>query len=255
MAKTFLEKYNARIEKVEKRLKSYLEDPDEENVHDLRTATRRMVAALDALPKEIRNEDKTQEFLGAFRKLSKQNTGIRDLDIIVSKISKREKDPAIERLSKNVLVARKTQVQHAHEYALEVQKEIAPILRKRHISDPAVKKRLGKLVSRLTGRINNRLPKVLSDPANVEELHLLRIDARRLRYVLELIDNKETPKLVKLLESWQDVLGPIHDNDVTIEYLRSSADSREVQILLNEEMNERKSHYRKFGSLAKEIHP
>jgi len=255
MAKTFLEKYNARIEKVEKRLKSYLEDPDEENVHDLRTATRRMVAALDALPKEIRNEDKTQEFLGAFRKLSKQNTGIRDLDIIVSKISKREKDPAIERLSKNVLEARKTQVQHAHEYALEVQKEIPPILRKRDISDPAIRKRLDKLVSRLTSRINNRLPKVLSDPANMEELHLLRIDARRLRYVLELIDNKETPKLVKLLESWQDVLGPIHDNDVTIEYLRSSADSREVQILLNEEMNERKSHYRKFGSLAKEIHP
>ena len=254
MAKTFLEKYNARVDKVEKRLQSYVENPDEDNVHDLRTATRRMVAALDALPKELRNEDKTQAFLGAFRKLSKQNTGIRDLDIIVSKISRREKDPAIERLSKNVLEARKTQVEHAHEFAREVQKETPPVLRKKDVSDQAIKKRLDKIVERLTSRINIRLPKVLSDPANVEELHLLRIDARRLRYVLEIIDGKKTSKLVKLLESWQDVLGPIHDNDVTIEYLRSSADSREVQILLNEEMNERKSHYRKFGSLAKEIH-
>ncbi len=255
MSDFFLDKYTTRIEKLEKRLRSYLEDPNEEHVHDLRTAIRRMSAALDALPRDIRNEDKTQDFLSSFRKLAKQNTRVRDLDIILSKMEKHEKDPAIERLSKNMLEERKTQLDPALGQAREVEGATIPNLKKRDITGPIVERRLGKITERLRTRINSRLPKVLHDPTNVEELHLLRIDARKLRYALELMEGKKATKLVELLESWQDVLGPIHDDDVTIEYLRRSADSHEVQILLNEAMNDRKSNYRKFGSLAKEIHP
>ncbi len=242
------------MERVEKRLQSYLENPDEDHVHGLRTAIRRMSAVLDALPRDLRNEDKTQDFLAGFRKLAKQNTRVRDLDIIVSKLAKYGKDPAIERLSKNMLEERKTQVAQALEFAHELEKANVPSFKKRDVSLPAVEKRLEKISERLTARINSRLPEVLHNPANVEELHLLRIDARKLRYALELMEGKKTTKLVRLLESWQDVLGPIHDDDVTIEYLRNSADSHEVQILLNEAMNDRRSYYRKFGSLAKELH-
>jgi CHAD domain-containing protein len=254
MARPFAEKYASRMERVQRRLRSYVEDPNEENVHDLRTAIRRMNAVFLLLPKELRNADKAQGFLASFRKISKQNTEIRDLDIISSKIVKHDRAPAIERLSKNLAEARKSQLEHARAFALEAQKETFPILKKREVSTEELEKRIQKVANRLTARINNRLPKVLHDPTNVEELHLLRIDARRLRYVLELTEDKGAGKLVKLLESWQDVLGPIHDNDVTIDFLKNVSDSPEVQIVLNEEMADRKRNYRKFRSIAKEVH-
>ncbi len=181
MADSFLDKYTVRIGKVEKRLRSYLEDPNEEHVHDLRTAIRRMSAALDALPRDIRNEDRTQDFLSRFRKLAKQNTRVRDLDIIVSKLAKHEKDPAIERLLKNMLEERKNHLEPALGLAREVEGAAIPSLKKRDVSGPAVQRRLDKIAERLRTRINSRLPKVLHDPTNVEELHLLRIDARKLR--------------------------------------------------------------------------
>jgi CHAD domain-containing protein len=58
------------------------------------------------------------------------------------------------------------------------------------------------------------------DPANVEELHDMRIAAKRLRYLLELSDplfGREAKRAAKAAKSLQDVLGDIHDCDELIE--------------------------------------
>ena len=58
------------------------------------------------------------------------------------------------------------------------------------------------------------------DPAKVEELHDMRIAAKRLRYLLELSDplfGEEAQWAAKVVKSLQDVLGEIHDADELIE--------------------------------------
>lgn len=54
------------------------------------------------------------------------------------------------------------------------------------------------------------------DPDNVEELHDMRIAAKRLRYLLELSDplfGSPAKKAVKVIKGLQDILGEIHDCD------------------------------------------
>jgi hypothetical protein len=61
-------------------------------------------------------------------------------------------------------------------------------------------------------------PAVL-DPANVRALHDMRIAAKRLRYVLELnapVLGEGAVKAAKRAKKLQDLLGEIHDCDVTI---------------------------------------
>ena len=61
-------------------------------------------------------------------------------------------------------------------------------------------------------------PAVL-DPRNVEALHDMRIAAKRLRYVLELttpVFGKGAEKAAKRAKTLQDLLGEIHDCDVTV---------------------------------------
>ena len=58
------------------------------------------------------------------------------------------------------------------------------------------------------------------DPANVEELHDMRIAAKRLRYLLELsgpLFGPEAKRAAKVAKSLQDVLGEIHDCDELLE--------------------------------------
>lgn len=59
------------------------------------------------------------------------------------------------------------------------------------------------------------MPEAL-DPARVEELHDMRIAAKRLRYLLELSDplfGQPARKAAKVVKGLQDLLGEIHDCD------------------------------------------
>ena len=59
----------------------------------------------------------------------------------------------------------------------------------------------------------------IRDPANVEQLHDMRIAAKRLRYVLEIVGFAFGPPGKQLLKeaTWlQEVLGEVHDCDVLI---------------------------------------
>jgi hypothetical protein len=54
------------------------------------------------------------------------------------------------------------------------------------------------------------------DPANVEELHDMRIAAKRLRYLLELSEplfGRPAKRAAKVVKGLQDLLGEIHDCD------------------------------------------
>jgi len=63
----------------------------------------------------------------------------------------------------------------------------------------------------------------VDDPSNVQELHNLRIAAKRLRYTLEIFEETfppESKQVIQEVTQIQEELGLIHDNDVMMALLR-----------------------------------
>jgi len=82
----------------------------------------------------------------------------------------------------------------------------------------------------------------IRDPANVEELHNLRIAAKRLRYTMEIFTpcfGGDFAKCLKTVEQIQERVGQIHDADVLLPLL--------IATLEKETERERKRALRKGG--------
>ncbi len=101
----------------------------------------------------------------------------------------------------------------------------------------------------------------ISDPARVEELHNMRIAAKRLRYTLEIFapcfSSKEFTKLSDQVKSIQEQIGEIHDRDVRGPLLRGFLDRRAndrpeiragLERLIQTQQAERAKLYRSFIS-------
>jgi len=68
--------------------------------------------------------------------------------------------------------------------------------------------------------VRKLLDAVLKDESHAEELHALRKETKKLRYLMELAE--ESPPELSALAAWQESLGGIRDIDVAIDYLRRS---------------------------------
>jgi len=234
----------ARARKIlTKRVRAYLKESNPENVRSLRIAMRRTSLCIELLPKKIRKTKANRTFLTSLDEASKANAKVRDLDIILSKLSTYKPDLSMEERISGIKETR------------ESQKEHIPRMREKDLSVPKLQKRLNKITNQLIAAINGRLPMVLKDPNNVRDLHLLRIGYRRLRYLAELFRSKKTARLLSRLRSWQSQLGLIHDSDLTIDYLRNLGDAPEMRPILNDMVTKRGQSYEKFSSIAKQISP
>ena len=255
MKASFAAKY-ARTRKIlTKRLKNYLKDSNPENVRSLRIAMRRTSLCIELLPKKISKAKATRNFLNSLDEASEANAKVRDLDIILSKLSTYKPDLSMEERISGIKETRESQLQAARRQTIALQKERVPRIREKDLSVQKLQKRLNKTTTQLIAAINGRLPIVLKDPKNVRDLHLLRIDCRRLRYLAELFRSKKTARLLSQLRSWQSQLGFIHDSDLTIDYLRNLGDTPEMQPILSDLVTQRMQSYEKFGSIAKPITP
>jgi CHAD domain-containing protein len=252
---SFAAKY-ARTRKIlSKRLKAYLKDSNPENVRSLRIAMRRMALSTELLPKKIRQASRTRNFLTSLERASRANAKVRDLDIILSRISNYKPEVSIEDRNAKISETRESQLQAARQQAIALQKKPIPRLREKELSVPKLQKRLNKTTERLISAINGRLPMVLKDSNDAKDLHLLRMDCRRLRYLAELFRSKKTARLLSRLRSWQSQLGFIHDSDLTIEYLRNLGEAPEMQPILSDLVTQRMQAYEKFSSIARRIAP
>ena len=92
-----------------------------------------------------------------------------------------------------------------------------------------LKNRFNKVVSRFANTIEKNYPVVLSSPKRLAELHEMRKDCKKLRYLLELLQGSTNDKdegkakvsqIIEELEKVQDMLGAIHDYDTTIAYTK-----------------------------------
>jgi CHAD domain-containing protein len=243
---TYANNCTQNIKRVYSKLDKYLENPTEENIHHMRTSLRRLQATYQSSPKQIRNKKKIKEFASAGKRLFKINSNIRDIDIILEKLAKEGNmsEQQLENYENPLVKNRENQLEEARTIALELREIVVPSLYDKNKTDKKFEgnsiKRLAKISRELKNRIETRIPIVIGDDSKITELHELRKDSKKLRYLIELVINKEendistgntnddtnvlidnnNHKILEHLEKIQGMLGDIHDYDIALDYLR-----------------------------------
>lgn len=229
LAAFYKQRFRQNVRRVGRRLDAYLADQGTENsIHDVRTSIRRLDVSFSVLPKKLRKRKNRQ--IKEYRKFFKANSNVRDLDIIRGKIAAlAEGAPGAEKLLGQLQKKKKAELGRAGKLGRAL-KKMQPVQLDSGSSIPAGKleSRIDKAAGKLGVKVNDAFPVVLSDSSKVEELHRLRKDCKKLRYILEMVppaSRKKYERVVSLalaLEELQDMLGAIRDSDITIEYLQGS---------------------------------
>ena len=82
----FLTKLNANLQRVNNRVNKYLKTPNSKQIHGVRTAIRRLDAAVMLLPKNNRSHSSLSDYLLKCKEFFKVYSEIRDLDIMYVKL-------------------------------------------------------------------------------------------------------------------------------------------------------------------------
>ena len=243
---TYIDNCTQNIKRVYTKLEKYLENPTEDNIHHMRTSLRRLEATYQSSPKQIRKKKKFKEFASVGKRLFRINSNIRDIDIILEKLAREGKmhEQQLEHYENPLVQEKENQLEEARTIALDLRRIVVPSLYDKNKTDKNFEgnsmKRLAKISRKLKNKIETRIPIVIGDDSKITELHELRKDSKKLRYLIELVINKEENdigkrninddmdvlinnnyhKILEHLEKIQRMLGDIHDYDIALDYLR-----------------------------------
>ncbi|MGI0026867.1 MAG: CHAD domain-containing protein [Nitrosopumilaceae archaeon] len=247
--KLYIKNFQKIVKKIIKKLDDYLDEPNEENIHDIRIIIRRLEAAYRILPKKIRKQLKFQNYIDQSSLLFKINTEIRDFDIITSKLDQQHfANTSSSKLISSLVINRKSKIGDAHIVAAKLRTFPVPKIIEKQLSESKLKKRFRKTVNKLNVRIKQNIPIVINDDKKIDELHKLRKDFKKLRYTIELsLTNKKIPPHIEDLKKIQDILGEIHDSDIMLDYLKNQRTTNEVADIIKQENMERNLKYKLFA--------
>jgi CHAD domain-containing protein len=214
-------------------------DIDTEFLHDFRTAIRRSRSALS----QIRNvfpPETTERFRGEFRTLGSLTNQLRDLDVyLLAESAYRAELPPTMRDDIaplfDYLRARREQALGDVVVGLD-SKDCGSILRDWEVflnepvpETPGAANAAVPIIDLARQRIYSRYRRVVKDGnyalehTQDELLHALRIDCKKLRYLLEFFDSlfppKKVARLISQLKALQDNLGDFNDLSVQQAYL------------------------------------
>jgi CHAD domain-containing protein len=248
--------YTQNLSKSEKivsdKVRAYIKEPSEENVHDLRTSIRRLLTTASVLPKKTRKQKEFKKYLEGYEKLLRLNAKVRDVDIILSKLPHHGDDPSFSKLARQLKQIRETSLKRAKRFASSIKGKENFSVEANELSSPLIQKRFRKTASTLTKTLKKHLRIVVKEPENLDELHKLREDSRSLRFTLEMDNSPATSRLLPALEKWQDVLGEIRDSDIFISRVEDGKFSSKLKEVLEKERLGRQENYEKFLEIAKE---
>ncbi len=251
----FLTKLSENLRRVHNRVNKYLKDPNAKQIHDVRTAIRRLDATFLILPKKYRNGSPLSEYVLKCKEFFKVNSEIRDYDIIYAKLQKYPSNAQRDSVIETLRATRDASLEHAKSIAGSLKStDTSKIIDKIGVTEKDLQKRFDKILARLISNIESTFPVVLTDSLKIEELHDLRISCKKLRYLLELLpdENQGALKTRKTLQKLQDILGAIHDYDFTTDYLSSlGQSSKEIQEIINSENEERRLKFDEFLKYCK----
>jgi CHAD domain-containing protein len=257
--KEFIASSKRNVSRVSKRLDNYLRDSNEKNIHDMRTSVRRMESSYRTLPRKMRKKNRIKRYVSRCKDLFRLNSEIRDYDIITQKIQQYEQgqNDGVENYKKRLASRREAKLQQARALALEVREMGVPNFTRSNLSNKKLTKRYNKIVSKFANKIMMNLPIVVTDANKLKELHEMRIDCKKLRYLLELLpidssSNKgNVSLLLQQLKKMQDILGEIHDCDAVISYLKRQAKSNQLHGITDKIIEERNKKYQEFRTYYK----
>ena len=251
----YLTKLSENLRRVHNRVNKYIKDPNEKQIHDVRTAIRRLDATFLILPKKYRNGSPLSEYVLKCKEFFKVNSEIRDYDIIYAKLQKYPSNAQRDSVIETLRATRDASLEHAKSIAGSLNStDTSKIIDKIDVTEKDLQKRFDKILARLISNIESTFPVVLNDSLKIEELHDLRISCKKLRYLLELLpdENQGALKTRKTLQKLQDTLGTIHDYDFTTDYLNSLGQpSKEIQDIINSENEERRLKFDEFLKYCK----
>ena len=185
--KKFVNACKRNISRVNNKLDDYLTNPDEKNIHDIRTSIRRLDACYKTLPKKIQNKKQVKTYVNKSRDLFKINSQIRDFDVITDLIRKNNPENGNGVGATKFENRRASKLKEAKAVAVGLRKLPVPNVDKCSITAGKLTKRYNKLISNFGSRIQLTLPLVITDADKVNELHEMRKDCKKLRYLLELV--------------------------------------------------------------------
>lgn len=268
-------------EKVLAKLDKYIENPNEDNIHHMRTSLRRLEATYQSSPKQIRNKKKIKKFASSAKKLFRINSKIRDIDIILKMLADEGKMPQdkLEEFKNHNEYDKQKYLKQAHIIALDLRRQIIPNFYHRKKINRSFtsksRKRLLKMVRKLKTKIERKIPIVINNEDRILVLHELRKDTKKLRYLIELVTKRDDERaserytgdkdsdeqlgenhhaILRELEKIQGVLGEIHDYDVTIDYLNQHRLSKSSLIsdIIENMINVRKKRFNEFVDYNKQ---
>src|SRR5262245_4008165 len=114
------------IKRVDDRLNDYIRDSNENNIHDIRTAIRRLDASYRSLPKKIRRKNKISKYMTTSKRLFKINSQVRDYDIICGKFQKYSSEAIYTKLIGSLNRKRKTKLARARKIAFFLRDLLLP---------------------------------------------------------------------------------------------------------------------------------
>ncbi len=212
----FLDGYSEAGEALARHLDRFLKEAGEDEVHDARTATRKVQARIELLPRALRKNRHTRELSDRLERLMKRSAEVRDLDVIRRKLAEGAGagDPVLGRIDRS----RRRLLRNARDAAESAAKLELPAASPDDISQLKLQRRFDKVALKLEGEIEGLRSVVARDPSDLKSLHRLRIDCKKLRYTLDAVASGRASE-AKKLEAWQDMLGSIHDWDVAIAFV------------------------------------
>src|SRR6476469_3017736 len=227
---TFFDNFVHNIHKVDTRLDNYLADPNENNIHDIRTSVRRLETAFLACPKQMRKK-KTSQFVKEGKRLFKTNSEIRDFDIILEKVSQEGQmdELQIEPFEKDI--------EKKRDQALEKAVSIAHKLRKLDVPHINIYD-YGYDIELLQNKLMLPYNRVFFE-------FLLDIDKSNENKINNYSNNQNIWNQIERLKKMQDMLGNIHDYDITIAYLKRQGKRKSFVTEINIYKN-RKNKYKEF---------
>lgn len=251
----FLTRLSENLQRVNNRVSKYVKAPNAKNIHDVRTAIRRLNATSQILPRKSRGRSSLSDYVQKCKEFFEVNSEIRDIDIIYEKLQKYPSSSPRNSIMEELKAKRDAKLEDVKTIACSIKStDTSKIIDKIGLTEEELQKRYDKMISRLISKIESTFPIVLSNPLKLEELHDLRIACKKLKYMLETLpnENKNALQTGKILRRLQDLLGAIHDFDFTIDYLRSLGQSSvEIKEIIITEIDNRKIKFEEFLNYCK----
>jgi CHAD domain-containing protein len=221
--RVFLFNYNASLARTKKSLAGCAENPGYERVHEARAAIRRLRVACSLLPRNERKDIRTVSFLRHLDQFYRVTTKLADYEAAQKQFSAATSNSGSDLRAPSMLKERAGLSARTRKLAAALGHFELPHVQSGDLSSEKLTGRLLKEASRSVKRIGESHAGLLEDPHDTKQLHRLRRESRRLRYLLPYVARpKKYAKLKSFLHQLQDSAGAIRDCDGSSKLLKDS---------------------------------